>query len=401
MWLGFLLGAALAYRSPWRGLRPRHRNVARGVPAGPRVWVVTKLATGGEDLSFLKEEDSSIVGEAVPWEQGARLRADELRRSISAQRLELEALERRLICCAAPEARAPITFRDTWAAFSGALGDSAAVFRRRYEASPDPSAYLINETSAALRILGRGILLPAPERDAKLASLVKNSPLLAVHAPGILSRLDRLEAYVPGIVAAVLDGDHLGVIEPHLDGILDRFDDIEPHVPWVLDNIDALAPHVGVLMRHIDELLLYADEENKWADTFMPYLPYFISRLDQLGPHLPLLRPHLRKLQPHFRTLVPCLDRCLLKPNNFDVSANADVLLFWFGWALRVPLMARCLVACPGGPRLIAFAARRLPRGPVRQYCSDVTCYLSYEVGAYGKAWNRRYAADYYADRPV
>ena len=48
--------------------------------------------------------------------------------------------------------------------------------------------------------------------------------------------------------------------QPHLDAIMERFDDIEPHLPFVLDNIDVLAPHCGALIRHIDELLLYADE---------------------------------------------------------------------------------------------------------------------------------------------
>ena len=384
----WLVLAFVAEVAGWGGLR---RPPRAGVVA-PRAWVVRRLALAD---AF----DDELPLEPVKWEAAARYRCEELRRSIAAQRVELEGLERRLICCAPPEERSPVTARDVWGAFSGAFRDSFSVFRRRYDASPDPTAFVINETSASLRILGRGILLPPKERDARLASLVKYSPLLAAHAPGILSRLDRLENYVPGIMDAILDGDHLGEIEPHLDGILDRFDDIEPHVPWVLDNIDALAPHVGALMRHIDELLLYADEEKQWADTFLPFLPYFISRLDALGPHLPLLRPHLRKLQPHFATLVPCLDRCILRPANFDVSANADVLLYYFGWALRIPLLARCLAACPGGPRLIAFAARRLPRRPVRGYCSDVQCYLSYEVGAYGRAWNERWAREYYANR--
>ena len=121
-----------------------------------------------------------------------------------------------------------------------------------------------------------------------------------------------------------------------------------------------------------------------------------MSRLDALGPHLPLLRPHLRTLAPHFRTLVPTVDRCLLEPKAFDVSANADVLLWWFGWALKVPLLPRLFVRCPGGPALTAWLARRLPRRVVRDYCSNIQCYVSYEYGSFGRDWNRlSYANDY------
>ncbi|KAH8068116.1 hypothetical protein JL721_7066 [Aureococcus anophagefferens] len=335
-------------------------------------------------LALADAFDDELPLEPVKWEAAARYRCEELRRSIAAQRVELEGLERRLICCAPPEERSPVTARDVWGAFSGAFRDSFSVFRRRYDASPDPTAFVINETSASLRILGRGILLPPKERDARLASLVKYSPLLAAHAPGILSRLDRLENYVPGIMDAILDGDHLGEIEPHLDGILDRFDEIEPHVPWVLDNIDALAPHVGALMRHIDELLLYADEEKQWATR--PAVPALLHlAVGRFGPHLPLLRPHLRKLQPHFATLVPAWTAASCGRRT-GASANADVLLYYFGWALRIPLLARCPRPARAG-RGSSPSPRGASRGGPWRYCSDVQCRL-HEVGAYGRAWN-------------
>lgn len=327
------------------------------------------------------------------WEQKTRARIDVLTQRLTADRLEMTELERRLQCCAPPPPPPDAAARGS---LLEALRGSATVFRRRFEASASPVGFVANETSAGLRILGDLVLLPAAQRRAQIATLRKHAPLLVVHAPGILSRLDRLERYVPGIVTEILDGDHLASVEPHLDAILERFDEIEPHLPWVLDNIDALAPYVGSLMRHIDELLLYADEEYRWADDFLPYLPFFVSRLDALGPHLPLLRPHLKILAPHFRTLVPCVDRCLLEPRAFDVSANADVLLWWFSWAFRVPLIPRAFAAMPGGPSITSFLARRLPRRFVRDYCSGIQCYVSYEYGSFGRDWNRlSYADDY------
>jgi len=38
---------------------------------------------------------------------------------------------------------------------------------------------------------------------------------------------------------------YLELIEPHLDEILERFDDLEPHIPFVLEHMEQLAPHVN------------------------------------------------------------------------------------------------------------------------------------------------------------
>mmetsp|Transcript_7502 Transcript_7502/g.22221 ORF Transcript_7502/g.22221 Transcript_7502/m.22221 type:complete len:416 (-) Transcript_7502:36-1283(-) len=335
------------------------------------------------------------------WKEEAQARVIELRASIAKQNIELESLERRLLCCGDRDTIGGLVAAPSmgdWAAaralqgFFSALEGSSGVLRRRFaraDVRQDPMAFAMNTTSSSARILAELIVLPKDQRDARVMTLAKYAPMLVVHAPGILARLDRLEAHVPGIVTKILDGGHLGVIEPELDKILDRFDDIEPHVPWILDNIDALAPNIVSLMRHIDELLLYADEEYEWADDFLPYLPYFVSRLDDLGPHLPLLRPHLRRLRPHFGRLVPCVDRVLLEPKAFGVSANADVVLFWFGWALRIPFFVPAFVRLPFGPRVISFMARRLPRRWVRNYCAGVECLV--DERNYAADWNKAY----------
>ena len=51
-----------------------------------------------------------------------------------------------------------------------------------------------------------------------------------------------------------------------------------------------------------------------------------------------------------------------------------DILLFYFGWALRIPFVPRLFFSLPGSPRLVSFLATRLPKRPVRGQCCDVTC---------------------------
>ena len=134
---------------------------------------------------------------------------------------------------------------------------------------------------------------------------------------------------------------------------------------YILRNVDSLAPHTGTLLKHLDPLLLYAgstEEDVEVAEELLEYLPFILPRLDTLGPHLPLLRPHLRVILPHLPTLYKFADRFV---PHVAVSANADVVLWYFGWALRIPLLPY-VIAIPGVPRAISWLARRLPRRPVR-----------------------------------
>ena len=155
--------------------------------------------------------------------------------------------------------------------------------------------------------------------------------------------------------------EYLDLLEPHLDEILERFDEIEPHMPYILENIDALAPHCGELLAHLDTLLPYADDDEVLADL-LEYLPFFAPRLDELAPHLPLLRQHLPSLMPALPSIYQYTDRFI--PYT-QVSANADLLIHYFGWALRVPGLRRIFLL-PGVPRFIAFLAPRLPARRVR-----------------------------------
>jgi hypothetical protein len=206
---------------------------------------------------------------------------------------------------------------------------------------------------------------------------------------------------VSPILSQVLNNkQHLRTIETYLGEILERFDDIEPHLPWILEHIDILAPYTGLLLKHIDELLLYAEVDEyetggsskdnyAFADQLLPYLEVYVSQLDLVGPHLPLLRPHLPLLLKHNRIkiLSPHVGVLFAKGyTDLSASANMDILLFYFGWALRIPFVPRLFFSLPRCPGVVSFLANRLPKRLVRGRCCDVSCYVDND---YGVGWNK------------
>ncbi|CAJ1962012.1 unnamed protein product [Cylindrotheca closterium] len=343
-------------------------------------------------------------------------RAAVLRQSILKQQIELQQLERDILCVtsASNESNAflnhplELLARTTYQARDTFLHSSSVLKRKlqrvqgkigrnnqKYKGSVEQ--YVATQTVSGARILTNLALHPD-----RLAYLVDpNTAALVPHLPAIYSRLDKLEPHVATILEKVLNKkQHLNSIEPYLGQILERFDDIEPHFPWILRNIDVLAPYTGLLLKHIDELLLYAECEDdgsgviscedqyELAEQLLPYLEFYVSRLDLVGPHLPLLRPHIPKLLKHNRIakVTPHIDRLFARGYlNLGTSANLDILLFWVGWTLRVPLLPRIFFAVPGSPKFVSFLANRMPRRFARK-CSDVTCSLD---GDYGSSWNR------------
>ena len=224
-------------------------------------------------------------------------------------------------------------------------------------------AELLREDTQSLLRLGSNLSLAAGYMQ------LRQSPTLLPHTAAIIARAAVLEQYAPGILLAI-DGQ-LALIEPHLDTILDRLDEIEPHMPFVLENLDALAPHTGSILDHFDALMLYADEDGVYLQQLLPYISRFAPLFDLLGPHLALLRPHLPKLIRHLDVIAPYASR--FAP-HLTVSANADVLLFYWGWVLRIPLLGPAVLRLPFLPRLAAFFARRLPRWPVRGRTANLRC---------------------------
>ena len=353
-------------------------------------------------LSSPYDNSTDINVLSPPNLDAMRARAGVLRTSILKQQLELQHLERQIICCSQST---PSLFNRTLSTF---LASSNVLLRKLKRVQQKTGLknqkwnsvgdYVTHQTATAGRIVSHLVF----RNPHELKYLVdQETPTLLPHVPAILARLDRLEIHVSPILKNVLNNKrHLASIEPYLDEILERFDDIEPHLPWILDNIDILAPYTGLLLRHIDELLLYADLDQheremgeeysySYADQLLPHLEFYVSRLDVIGPHLPLLRPHLPLLLRHNRIakVSPHMDRLFQRGYlDLNVSANLDVLLFWFGWCLNIPAVPTLFFAFPGSPRLVSFLARRMPKRFVRRYCSGVSCQVD---GDYGGSWNK------------
>jgi len=232
---------------------------------------------------------------------------------------------------------------------------------------------------------------------------LRDATRLAPHAAAIAARAYKLERFAPGILLAV-DG-HLDAVEPHLDDILDRLDQIEPHLPFILRNLDVLAPHCGPLVKHIDALLLYADDGGKYLEPLLPYVPRFAPLLDNLGAHLALLRPHMRRLLPVLPVIAPHAHRFA---RQLSVSANADVLLFYFSWVLRIPRLGGIVLRLPFMPRLASFLSTHLPARPVRGRTCDYICdwdgcdvdaYTSEQTAAAADAYCAGLWGDSYEDK--
>jgi len=224
---------------------------------------------------------------------------------------------------------------------------------------------LLREDAGSLLRLGSNLSLAAGYLN------LRGSTNLLPHAAAIISRANKLEKMAPGILEAVSEQEALPLVEPHLDTILERLDDIEPFMPFVLANLEKLAPYTGAILDHFDSLVLYGDEGGKYLETLLPYLPIFAPLFDPLGPHLALLRPHLPKVLPHLDVIAPYAGR--FAP-YVAVSANADVMVWYFGWALRIKYLGRFVMSLPFLPRLAAFLVHRLPRRPVRGRTWDLVC---------------------------
>ena len=397
-------------------------------------WEAPSLNDYGEreaedDDDYEDDYDDVLSGELQL--ELMRQRSLKLQSSILLDQIRLQRLERRILCFETDELNIiergvgntldtinefelqrmsnPITVVRTQAKkFVNTFGVSTSVLLRKLDRVQSQQGtnnreyasvtdFVVREGAAGVRIVGN--LLSNPSQLQQLVD--PSTPTLIPHVPAILGRLDKLESHVAPILSRVLNNkQHLPTIEPYLDEILERFDDIEPHLPWILDHIDTLAPYTGLLLKHIDELLLYAEVDEyeagnhskgdryAFAEQLLPYLEVYVSQLDLIGPHLPLLRPHLPLMLKYNRIAIlsPHVGKLFNKGyKDLSASANMDILLFYFGWALRIPFVPRMFFSFPGSPGMVSALANRLPKRLVRRRSWDVTCYVD---GDYGDGWN-------------
>ena len=222
-----------------------------------------------------------------------RSRIRSLRLNIVRQRREVDALEKVLECSSVDGLRKVASTPVPWRANEQPWRDSARVLLRRMIGARDPAGFLVNQTSTGLRISKELVFNGQLVRD-----VLPNAPLLFSHASGIYARLEQLEPHVPGIMAVL--NAYLRILEPHLDDIMERFDDIEPHLPFVLDNIDVLAPHTGqVLILFSTEL----DNEPMADDRIVSCLTMLALRdaADEHAAARSAAPPTARLLRPAFR----------------------------------------------------------------------------------------------------
>ena len=408
----------------------------------------SSLASIGSATAYVKMPPTTSVKKPTSEKDMMIARAAKLRQSIVKQQDELINLERQISCCSDDGDSSKMIGNNNivvsgisyslWSS-SSLVTNLATRLVRTFRASSDVflrkidrvqkqigpnnqkyegkvGAYLFYEFLSGLRIASK--LATEPGQIKQLVSDPR-MPTLVPHAPAILARLDKLEVHVRPIIEGVLNNrQHLASIEPYLDEILERFDDIEPHLTWILENIDALAPYTGLLLKHIDALLLYADADNmieeegdnknenksrsnnknknkkySLADQLLPYLEYYVSKLDTIGPHLVLLRPHVPLLLKHnnIAKVSPHIDKLFARgyETRLTASANIDVLLFWFGWTLRIPFAPALFFALPFSPQLVSFLANRLPKKFARRgksYCRNLECAIDDD---YGGGWNK------------
>jgi len=286
-----------------------------------------------------------------------------------------------------------------------APSSSVRVFLSRVAAAPDPWRFLLHQAKA-------GVLMTSSlaSRPPLAASIMPYSPAILPHLPSIYTRLTILRPHVPGI-ARILD-PYFDVVEPHLDRIMERMDQIEPHLPYLLLHLDVLAPHCGPLLDHFDELMPYASSKDEiarglegWTECYMeqsgsdidvdtfaacvveswddvlpeaeikmryqetsylprllPYVDFLVEHIDDLAPHLHLVHRHLPHILPYMEDLLPYIPLFASYPK---ASANADVLVGYLGWMLRVPVVPRILYI-PNVAKFIAELSTLLPRKLIR-----------------------------------
>ena len=337
--------------------------------APPTTFKTKRLLSLRNQVAYARDEVSQATREINALQSRLRLLdhgETKLSLELRVKRLRLEAglHEARIIVLKKKQRKMGLASRNN---FLGNLNRKFETFMAAESKSSDVLLRLLSRDNPWEMIRQDSLSLLSMGTKPSLVSgyfFLNSSEQLIPHAAAIAARAEILEEHAPGILVAV-DG-YLDIVEPHLDKILERLDVsdseanqilhklttmsllaslasrfarfslrsqvIEPHLPFVLKNMNFLAPHIGCLLPHLDALLLFADDGGKYLDRLLPYVSKFAPLLDALKPHLLFLRPHLKHIMPHFHII----QKSAINFKDYpSVSANADVLVFYFGWVLR------------------------------------------------------------------
>jgi len=125
--------------------------------------------------------------------------------------------------------------------------------------------------------------------------------------------------------------------------------DVDRLAACVIESWDDVLPEAEIKMRY---------QEASYLPRLLPYVDFLVPRLDVLAPHLRLVHRHLPHILPYMDNLLPYIPLFASHPK---ASANADVLVGYLGWILRVPVVPKILYI-PKVPKLIAELSTVLPR---------------------------------------
>jgi len=380
-----LLNFSRTLNQPKQNLSPRRKAIAKVLPfTRPLVEGTTFTPTSFKDKKVVVlrrrvAESRAVVNRCINEIEALEKRRDALTTPLQVRAVDKRLVELRkeagiaegkIVLLKAKQSKMGVPrregiYNDVVRWFETILATeegSARVLQKQVEEAANPIELLREDTMSLFR------LSTQPSLVKGYVSL-EGAQRLIPHTAAIAARIAKLERYAPGILVAA-DG-YIDLIEPHLDTILERLDEIEPHIPFVLDNLDVLAPHIGTLMPHIDSLLLFADDGGKYLPVLLPYVPRFAPLLDDLACHLVLLRPHMRHILPHFQVIAQSAHKF---KKQLKVSENADILVWYFGWVLRIPWLGKSVLNLSFMPRLAAWLGCVLPRYPVRKGTTYVRC---------------------------
>eukprot|EP00930_Biecheleria_cincta_P046884 TRINITY_DN32410_c0_g1_i1.p1 TRINITY_DN32410_c0_g1~~TRINITY_DN32410_c0_g1_i1.p1 ORF type:complete len:422 (-),score=47.05 TRINITY_DN32410_c0_g1_i1:256-1521(-) len=318
----------------------------REPPRVPATWLGGHMSSEAASISNTSRDFSSELRSSHQRIREIHERIASLRANIVRQRREIESLMQELM-------QLEVSISDEVAAkandgFFSRLFRSVLLLIQRAAQKGDPLSFVYNQTGTALRVAGKTAASGELLRD-----VLPNARTLLTYAPGIYAHATQLDAHLQRILP-VLDG-YLPLVEPHLEVLIERFDDIEPHLDFCLDNADIVAPHVGEIVAYLDDILFFANNRELWQ-KLEPHIANLLSRIDMLGPHLPALRRNADYVVPHLPKLAPYADRLATHP---AISEHADSLAHNLGWLLRLPAFHHIL-GVPGVPRMLAWLGPRL-----------------------------------------